>query len=35
LLARLGGEAHDLKIYLETGKSPKYDDERILGRWEF
>jgi hypothetical protein len=23
----------DLKTYLETGKSPKYDDERILGRW--
>ncbi len=23
----------DLKTYLETGKSPLYDDERILGRW--
>ncbi|MFO1461758.1 MAG: hypothetical protein U1G08_20440 [Verrucomicrobiota bacterium] len=23
----------DLKTYLETGKSPKFDDERILGRW--
>ena len=35
LLARIGNDAHDLKIYLETGKSPKYDEERILGRWEF
>jgi len=24
----------DLKSYLETGKSPKYDDERLLGRWK-
>lgn len=24
----------DLRQYLETGKSPKYDDEKILGRWE-
>ena len=24
----------DLRHYLETGKSPKYDDEKILGRWE-
>lgn len=23
----------DLRTYLETGKSPKYDDEKILGRW--
>jgi hypothetical protein len=23
----------DLKTYLKTGKSPKYDDEKILGRW--
>ena len=23
----------DLREYLETGKSPKYDDEKILGRW--
>lgn len=23
----------DFRKYLETGKSPKYDDERILGRW--
>jgi|DewCreStandDraft_4_1066084.scaffolds.fasta_scaffold61537_1 uncharacterized membrane protein required for colicin V production len=25
----------DLQIYLETGKSPKYDPETLLGRWEF
>jgi phosphate/sulfate permease len=24
----------DLRQYLETGKSPKYDDEKILGRWK-
>jgi hypothetical protein len=35
LLALQGGELKDLKTYLETGKSPKYDDELILGRWEF
>jgi hypothetical protein len=23
----------DLQTYLESGKSPKYDDERLLGRW--
>jgi hypothetical protein len=25
----------DLTIYLKTGKSPKYDPEKILGRWDF
>lgn len=25
----------DLKVFLETGKSAKYDDESILGRWNF
>lgn len=25
----------DLHVFLETGKSPKYDQERILGRWNF
>jgi hypothetical protein len=24
----------DLRVYLETGKSPKFDDEKILGRWQ-
>jgi hypothetical protein len=28
-----GVDLKDLKTYLETGKSPKYDEERILGRW--
>jgi hypothetical protein len=28
-------DLHDLLTFLETGKSPKYDPERILGRWEF
>ena len=35
LLGLLGGEVSDLKSYLETGKSPRFDDERILGRWAF
>ena len=25
----------DLRTFLETGQSPKYDAERILGRWTF
>jgi len=25
----------DLTVFLRTGKSPKYDAERILGRWDF
>ena len=25
----------DLPVFLETGKSPKYDSEKILGRWDF
>jgi hypothetical protein len=33
VLGMLGGDFKDLKLYLETGTSPKYDDERILGRW--
>jgi hypothetical protein len=28
-----GVDLADLKTYLETGKSPKYEDEKILGRW--
>jgi muramidase (phage lysozyme) len=28
-------DVKDLPIFLETGKSPKYDPERILGRWTF
>jgi len=25
----------DLPVYLKTGKSPKYDPEKILGQWDF
>jgi hypothetical protein len=25
----------DLSVYLKTGDSPKYDSEKILGRWDF
>jgi hypothetical protein len=25
----------DLTVYLKTGNSPKYDSEKILGRWDF
>jgi phosphate/sulfate permease len=25
----------DLTVYLQTGKSPKYDTQAILGRWDF
>lgn len=35
VLGMLSGDLKDLKVYLTTGKSPKYDDEKILGRWEF
>ena len=35
LLALLSGDLKDLKGYLETGSSAKYDDEKILGRWSF
>jgi hypothetical protein len=31
----LGGDLKDLKGYVETGKSAKYDEETILGRWNF
>lgn len=35
VLGMLDGDFKDLKVYLETGKSPKYDDEKVLGHWEF
>jgi hypothetical protein len=35
VLGMLGGDFKDLKIYLETGTSPKYDEEKMLGRWAF
>jgi hypothetical protein len=28
-------DLQDLRSFLETGKSPKYDPEKILGRWNF
>ncbi len=28
-------DMNDLRTFLETGKSPKYDPEKILGRWNF
>jgi hypothetical protein len=28
-------DLNDLQTFLQTGKSPKYDPERILGRWTF
>ncbi|MCI0744727.1 MAG: CvpA family protein [Verrucomicrobia subdivision 3 bacterium] len=31
----LQGDLKDLKGYVETGKSAKYDEEKILGRWSF
>jgi hypothetical protein len=30
----LGGDFSDLLTYLQTGESPKFAEERILGRWE-
>jgi len=35
VMAMMGGDLKDLKGYLETGISAKYDDEKILGRWDF
>jgi len=35
VLALVKGDLKDLKCYLETGSSAKYDDEKILGRWSF
>jgi len=29
----LATDLKDLKTYLETGKSPRFDDEKLLGRW--
>ena len=35
VLGLVKGDFKDLKEYLETGVSAKYDDEKILGRWSF
>lgn len=34
-VAALGGSFKDFKTYLETGRSAKYDEEKLLGRWTF
>jgi hypothetical protein len=33
-MATTGAELSDLHEYLKTGKSAKYDDKKILGRWK-
>ncbi|MBI1840089.1 MAG: hypothetical protein HYR88_04475 [Verrucomicrobia bacterium] len=35
LLKALGNDLTDLKTFLASGQSPKFDDEKILGRWDF
>ncbi len=35
VLALARPDLKDLKQYLESGVSPKYDEEKILGRWQF
>ncbi len=34
-LGLIGGDFADLKAFVRTGKSEKYDEEKILGRWDF
>jgi uncharacterized membrane protein required for colicin V production len=34
VVATLGGDFKDLKTYIETGKTEKFGDEAIIGRWE-
>lgn len=35
VVSLVDGDLKDLKGYLETGKSEKFDHEKILGRWNF
>jgi len=35
ILGILQANWDDLNHYLKTGKSPKYDSEKLLGRWDF
>ncbi|MGA2029374.1 MAG: CvpA family protein [Verrucomicrobiota bacterium] len=35
VLGIVEGNLDDLLTYLKTGQSPKYDPEKILGRWDF
>lgn len=34
VVSTLNGDFKDLKSYFETGKSDKFGDEKIIGRWE-
>ena len=34
VVGTVNGDFKDLKTYLETGKSEKYADEKIIGRWD-
>ncbi len=35
VMGLLKGDLKDLKDYIETGNSAKYDDQKILGRWSY
>ena len=35
LVSMLDGDLKDLINYFQTGVSPKYEDDKILGRWKF
>lgn len=35
ILKLLGGDLSDITAYIKTSQSPKYDEEKILGRWDF
>jgi hypothetical protein len=35
VVAMLEGDLKDLTGYFETGRSPKYEEDKILGRWKF
>ncbi len=35
ILGAVTNQLDDLTNYLQTGKSPRYDGEKILGNWEF
>ncbi len=35
VVATLGGDFKDLKTYVETGKTDKFGDEAVIGRWDF
>jgi hypothetical protein len=35
LVGLVGNDLRDLKSYFESGVSPKYDEDKILGRWAY